>query len=107
MDFEVLVLIVPPCFNPDPGFESELQMGTVVVRLNGLSQWTSYAMLILSVDEIYSAFNLSPDEFRAKYGFEKPAKTAALCTHCKMGKRATDAADKLFLLGYENVAVYR
>ena len=63
-------------------------------------------MLILSVDEIYCAFNLSPDEFRAKYGFEKPAKTAALCTHCKMGKRATDAADKLFLLGYENVAVY-
>ena len=48
-------------------------------------------ILSFSVDEIYSAFNLPPDEFRAKYGFGKPAKTAALCTHCKMGKRATDA----------------
>ena len=64
-------------------------------------------LVTFSVHEIYSAFNLPATEFRANYGFEKPAKTAALCTHCKMGKRATDAADKLFLIGYENVAVYR
>ena len=60
-----------------------------------------------SVHEIYSAFNLPAPQFRARYGFDKPAKAAALCTHCKMGKRATDAADKLILIGYENVAVYR
>ena len=81
--------------------ENEALFGTFI-------RFHFYCMIeFLSVDEIYSAFNLPPLEFRAKYGFEKPAKTAALCTHCKMGKRATDAADKLYLLGYENVAVYR
>ena len=57
--------------------------------------------------EIYSAFNMPAPQFLAKYGFDQPSKKDAICTHCKMGKRATDAADKLFLLGYENVAVYR
>ena len=60
-----------------------------------------------SVHEIYSAFNLPAPQFRARYGFEKPAKVDKVYTHCKMGKRATDAADKLVLIGYENVAVYR
>lgn len=50
---------------------------------------------------------MTDEEFRQKYGFEKPGTSSSLALHCLRGKRALDASDKLLLLGYDNVKVYK
>lgn len=60
------------------------------------------------VSEIWQAFSqLSTEEFESKYGFSKPSTSTVLATHCLKGKRAMEAADKLNLLGYHNIKVYK
>lgn len=50
---------------------------------------------------------MSEPEFEAKYGFQRPLKSDNFGLHCMRGKRATDAADKLMLLGYDSVKIYK
>ena len=62
----------------------------------------------ISVGQIWEAFSqLSGEDFKSKYGFDRPEKSAKIGLLCKLGKRATDASDKLLLMGYENVLVYK
>ena len=58
---------------------------------------------IVSVPEIIQAFASSDDEFKSKYGFEKPDKSAALVVGCLAGKRAAAAGEQLQKLGFENL----
>ena len=51
---------------------------------------------VCAVDDIESAMRLSADEFKAKYGFEKPSPAGPpIIVHCRAGVRSTRAA-KLF-----------
>ena len=62
----------------------------------------------VSVCDIWSAFQMENEMFRKKYGIEKVTlKTKPIVLHCLKGKRAFDAADKLALLGYDDVYVYK
>lgn len=59
-------------------------------------------VFIISVPEIIEAF-ASPDaDFKNKYGFEKPDKSAALVVGCLAGKRAAAAGEQLEKLGFSN-----
>ena len=60
------------------------------------------------MNEVWEAFaQLSKNEFESKYGFAKPELEQDMILHCLMGKRALDASDKLSLLGYTKVKVYK
>ncbi|XP_046637419.1 rhodanese domain-containing protein CG4456-like [Daphnia pulicaria] len=60
----------------------------------------------LPLPEIIEAF-ASPDaDFKNKYGFEKPDKSAALVVGCLAGKRAAAAGEQLEKLGFSNFRVY-
>ena len=63
--------------------------------------------LLISVSEIWTAFQLDADAFESKYGFAKPDLNEPVVVHCLSGKRATMASDKLTLLNYENVDIYK
>jgi rhodanese-related sulfurtransferase len=59
------------------------------------------------VPEIWEAFQLDPESFQSKYGFYKPDSNDGLIIHCRSGIRARTAADKLALLNYDKVQVYK
>ena len=62
----------------------------------------------LKVCDIWPAFQLDNSQFHRKYGIEKELlKSKKIVLHCLKGKRAFDAADKLALLGYDDVYVYK
>ena len=42
-----------------------------------------------------------------KYGFPRPKSSDAVVLHCLKGKRALDAADKLSLLNFDNLKIYK
>ena len=73
-------------------------MGPVYVILNPI---------LLPVPEIWNAFQLDSDTFESKYGFAKPDLCDQLVVHCLSGKRARMASDKLTLLNFENVDIYK
>ena len=51
---------------------------------------------------------MRPDAFKARFNVEKrELKEKQIVLHCLKGKRAFEAADKLLLLGYKNVYVYK
>ena len=52
------------------------------------------------------AFSLPEDKFLAKYGIEKPSKTSAFITSCKVGGRAGKMRDKLNEMGFTMVKAY-
>ena len=54
-----------------------------------------------------SAVALSDDEFKSKYGFDKPSKDCKMVTHCTKGGRATRAQGILQGLGFNNAHVYK
>lgn len=60
----------------------------------------------LTVPEIGSAFELDDAAFKDKYGFDKPAKEAAVVVHCLKGGRAAKAKEAMDGQGYTNVQVY-
>ena len=79
-------------------------------KLEGFARSNSIKSVsfLLTVGEIWEAFSLLSDgEFEAKYGFAKPGPEQDMVLHCLKGKRALDASDKLSLLGYTKVKVYR
>ena len=49
---------------------------------------------------------MSDGDFESKYGFAKPAKNAAVVTHCLKGMRAMKAAEALKEAGFDNVKAY-
>ena len=51
-------------------------------------------MFLFAVDDIESAMRLSVDEFKTKYGFEKPSPAGKpVMVYCRAGVRATQAAE--------------
>lgn len=52
------------------------------------------------------ALNLSSEEFKATFGFEKPSLSQELIFSCASGFRAKKAEEIAKKYGYENVAVY-
>ena len=60
------------------------------------------------MNEIWKAFaSMDESTFESKYGFVRPSPSAPLAVSCLRGKRALDASDKLRLLGYGNIKVYK
>ena len=60
------------------------------------------------VCDIWSAFQMDDEKFRRTYGISKlTLKSKQIVLHCLKGKRAFDAADKLALLGYDDIFVYK
>lgn len=56
----------------------------------------------IPLSEIHTAFLLSPEEFKAKYGIPKPKVTDDnLIFHCQSGRRAKKAVEEVQHLGYE------
>ena len=63
---------------------------------------------ILPVCDIWPAFQMEQEKFQKTYGVDKMVlKSKKIVLHCLKGKRAFDAADKLALLGYDDVYVYK
>ena len=63
---------------------------------------------ILPVCDIWPAFQMDQEKFQKTYGVDKMVlKSKKIVLHCLKGKRAFDAADKLALLGYDDVYVYK
>lgn len=60
----------------------------------------------IPLGQIAEAFQLSKLEFHSKYGIEKPSESEGFVISCKSGRRATNAFNKLFPLGYTNIVVY-
>ncbi|XP_008278555.1 thiosulfate sulfurtransferase/rhodanese-like domain-containing protein 1 [Stegastes partitus] len=57
----------------------------------------------IPVDTVEAEFSLSPEEFKAKYGVNKPPLDAPeLVFHCMMGGRGGRATNKAYELGYAN-----
>ena len=51
---------------------------------------------------------MDQEKFQKTYGVDKMLlKSKKIVLHCLKGKRAFDAADKLALLGYDDVYVYK
>ena len=69
--------------------------------------YVSLNPILLPVPEIWTAFQLDSDSFESKYGFAKPDLNDRLVVHCLSGKRARMASDKLTLLNFENVDIYK
>ena len=60
------------------------------------------------MSEVWNTFKMRPDAFKARFNVEKrELKEKQIVLHCLKGKRAFEAADKLLLLGYKNVYVYK
>lgn len=53
--------------------------------------------------EIIEAFASSDVDFKNKYGFDKPDKSAPLVVGCFAGKRAAAAGEQLISLGFNNI----
>ncbi|XP_062540706.1 rhodanese domain-containing protein CG4456-like isoform X1 [Armigeres subalbatus] len=51
--------------------------------------------------------NLSADEFKEKYGRDKPSPDQEVIFHCKLGGRAQTATDLATRLGYTNARNYK
>ncbi|KAM8848253.1 thiosulfate:glutathione sulfurtransferase [Synchiropus picturatus] len=61
----------------------------------------------IPVDTVDAAFQLSNEEFLAKYGVNKPPlDTRNLVFHCQMGKRGAAATSMAIAQGYKNACNY-
>ncbi len=54
----------------------------------------------LPLSVLPNALHFSPEEFKEKFGFEKPRKDQELTFYCRSGKRSTTAADVAKRNGY-------
>ena len=57
------------------------------------------------IEELQEAFDLDGDEFRGRFGFEKPSKGKLIMVYCRTGSRSGMAAGYLKSKGY-NVKNY-
>nr|XP_061792562.1 thiosulfate:glutathione sulfurtransferase-like [Nerophis lumbriciformis] len=63
--------------------------------------------LHIPVDAVEVALQMSPEEFKAKYGVNKPQfNSSELVFHCQMGKRGETATCKAKQLGYSHARNY-
>ncbi|XP_068450416.1 thiosulfate:glutathione sulfurtransferase [Clinocottus analis] len=61
----------------------------------------------IPVDTVEAAFAMAPEQFKAKYGANKPLLDAPeLVFHCMMGLRGKTATTKAYELGYVNARNY-
>ena len=61
-----------------------------------------FIVTFISVGDIPTAFRLSPEEFKAKYGVPKPNVTDEnLIFHCQSGRRGKKAVTEVQQLGFE------
>ena len=66
-----------------------------------------FVFTLISVSEIHTAFLLSPEEFKTKYGIPKPKVTDDnLIFHCQSGRRAKKAVEEVQQLGYERYVIF-
>ncbi|MFC1769192.1 rhodanese-like domain-containing protein [Nanoarchaeota archaeon] len=75
--------------------KNELEYGTIPTSNN------------IPLPELGEAFNLSEEDFKNKYGFNKPTKTEKIIFYCRTGVRADMAVEYLKQKGYENIFSYR
>ncbi len=61
----------------------------------------------MPIDSAPEALSLSPDEFRARFGFAKPPPSKEVVFYCKAGIRSATAAELALRNGYEKVGEYR
>jgi rhodanese-related sulfurtransferase len=54
----------------------------------------------LPLHELEEAFSLSSQDFKKKYGFEKPSKKKLIIVYCRTGGRSSIAASLLLQEGY-------
>lgn len=59
----------------------------------------------ICLDDFEHAFDLEQEEFKDKYGFDKPSKDYLIIVHCRTGGRSAIAAEHLRRKGY-NVKNY-
>ena len=61
----------------------------------------------IPLDDVTDAFNLTPEEFKAKYGVKKPGKTDDnVVFHCLAGYRSYHAVCSARAVGYNNIRHY-
>jgi len=63
--------------------------------------------LNIPLGEVERAFKFNPNEFKSKYGFDKPSKDSEIIFSCLKGIRSETAANIARQLGYTNVKNYR
>lgn len=61
----------------------------------------NFCFFFFVVGQLEENLKLADDEFKAKYGRDKPSKEAEVIFHCKMGGRAGKAAEVAESLGFE------
>lgn len=64
-------------------------------------------LLFRAVGTLEETLKLPDDEFKARFGRDKPANETELIFSCKLGGRATKAAEVAKTLGFENSRVYQ
>ncbi|KAL4068344.1 Rhodanese-like domain-containing protein [Scleroderma yunnanense] len=60
----------------------------------------------LPLSVLATSLHLSPQDFRAQHGFDKPQKTQEIVFYCRSGKRSASACDIARRTGYENIFNY-
>lgn len=60
----------------------------------------------LPLSVLPNALHLPPEEFKEKFGFEKPRQDQELTFYCRSGKRSTTAADVAKRNGYTKCACH-
>uniref|UniRef100_A0A182LV89 Rhodanese domain-containing protein n=1 Tax=Anopheles culicifacies TaxID=139723 RepID=A0A182LV89_9DIPT len=61
----------------------------------------------IPLPQLEQGLKLTDDEFKAKYGRDKPGTSTELIFHCKMGGRAQKATDLASSLGFSNARNYK
>jgi len=72
------------------------------VRLGAIPSAVNLPLSVLS-----GALHLSPDAFKAQYGFDKPKKDQEVVFYCRSGKRSTTACDVAKRNGFTNLLNYK
>ncbi|KIO02431.1 hypothetical protein M404DRAFT_669414 [Pisolithus tinctorius Marx 270] len=60
----------------------------------------------LPLSTLATSLNLKPQDFREKYGFDKPDTTQEVVFYCRSGKRSASACDIARRHGYQNLFNY-
>lgn len=72
---------------------SRLHLTTFLIKIK--------TIVFFLVDEIQEAFQLSSEDFKAKYSVSKPAlEDDNITFHCRTGKRAQEAIQMLQAMGF-------
>lgn len=57
--------------------------------------------------KVEEALKSSSDDFKAKFGRDKPASEQEIVFHCKLGGRAQKAADQAVALGFKKLVLMK